>query len=99
MERRTFIKAASLAALAVASGVGIRTGYAQQVPNSSGTEPPKLKVPPGACDCHMHIFDPTRFAPRTNRPVTPNYRCGLPVAAEASRNDAQYRRDPAQFRQ
>jgi predicted TIM-barrel fold metal-dependent hydrolase len=72
MERRTFIKGASLAAFAAASGFGIRTGYAQQVPNSSGVEPPKLKVPPGACDCHMHIFDPARFPPLTNRPVTTN---------------------------
>lgn len=28
---------------------------------------PKLKAPPGACDCHMHIYD-TRF------PATPNAR-------------------------
>ena len=27
------------------------------VPNSAGTEPPKLQAPPGACDCHMHIYD------------------------------------------
>jgi D-galactarolactone isomerase len=72
IERRTFIKAASLAALAATSGIGIRTSRAQQVPNSSGTEPPKLKPPAGACDCHMHIFDPARFPPLTNRPVTPN---------------------------
>jgi predicted TIM-barrel fold metal-dependent hydrolase len=31
------------------------------VPNSSGTESPKLKAPANACDCHMHIYDPTRF--------------------------------------
>ena len=37
----------------------------QQVPWSSGTEPPKLKAPPNACDCHMHIYD-SRF------PVAPN---------------------------
>jgi D-galactarolactone isomerase len=71
MERRTFIKGASLAALATAS-IAIRTSHAQQVPNSSGTAPPKLKAPAGACDCHMHIFDPARFPPLTDRPVTPN---------------------------
>jgi D-galactarolactone isomerase len=27
---------------------------------SMGTEPPKLKAPPNACDCHMHIYD-SRF--------------------------------------
>ena len=30
------------------------------VPWSSGTEAPKLKAPPNACDCHMHIYD-SRF--------------------------------------
>lgn len=28
-----------------------------QVPYSSGTEFPKLKAPPNACDCHHHLFD------------------------------------------
>ncbi len=49
----------SLAALATTSG--IRPGRAQAVSNSSGTEPPKLKAPANACDCHMHIYDPVRF--------------------------------------
>jgi predicted TIM-barrel fold metal-dependent hydrolase len=33
-------------------------GEADMAPNSAGTAPPKLKTPPGACDCHMHIYDP-----------------------------------------
>lgn len=33
------------------------------VPNSAGAEPPKLKAPAGACDCHMHIYDGARFPP------------------------------------
>jgi D-galactarolactone isomerase len=37
------------------------------VPNSSGTEPPKLKAPANAADCHIHIYDP-RFAPPVERP-------------------------------
>jgi predicted TIM-barrel fold metal-dependent hydrolase len=43
----------------------------QQVPNSSGTEPPKLKAPANACDCHIHIYD-DRFPPPgpTKRLVT-----------------------------
>lgn len=35
-----------------------------QAPHTTGINPPGFQVPPGACDCHMHIFD-TRlpFAP------------------------------------
>jgi D-galactarolactone isomerase len=53
--RRSFIKSASM--MAIASTVS----RAQQVPNSSGTEPAKLKAPVGACDCHHHIYDGVRF--------------------------------------
>lgn len=28
------------------------------VPNSSGTAPPRIPAPPGACDCHFHLLDP-----------------------------------------
>jgi predicted TIM-barrel fold metal-dependent hydrolase len=76
--RRTFIKAASLAAIAATtSGVSMREGVAQQaqqVPNSSGTAPPKLKAPANACDAHHHIYDPARFAmvPTPGRPAPSN---------------------------
>ncbi len=40
----------------------------QAVPNSSGTEPPKLEAPANAADCHIHIYDP-RFAPAVGRPA------------------------------
>jgi predicted TIM-barrel fold metal-dependent hydrolase len=43
------------------SGISVREGQAQAVPNSVGTEPPKLKAPANACDCHHHIYDPARF--------------------------------------
>jgi len=33
------------------------------VPNSAGTDAPKLKAPANACDCHMHIYDGARFPP------------------------------------
>jgi predicted TIM-barrel fold metal-dependent hydrolase len=33
------------------------------VPNSSGSDAPRLKAPPHACDCHMHIYDGARFPP------------------------------------
>jgi D-galactarolactone isomerase len=35
----------------------------EAVPNSSGTEPPRVAVPADACDCHMHIYDAEHFAP------------------------------------
>ncbi len=38
------------------------------VPNSTGTEPPRLKAPANAADCHIHIYDP-RFAPPVARPT------------------------------
>src|SRR4051794_32171933 len=63
--RRTFIQ--GVAAVAAASSLP-PPGHAQRVPNSSGTEPPKLKAPPNAADCHMHTYDPARF------PMPPNPR-------------------------
>lgn len=59
--RRNFLQGVSTAAL----GVFVRLdGQAQvAVPNSTGTELPKLKAPALACDCHHHIYDPARFAP------------------------------------
>ncbi len=38
--------------------------------SQSALPAPKLKAPPGACDCHMHIFDP-RFPPRAGTPYEP----------------------------
>jgi len=64
--RRTFLKRTSMLAVAAsASPLYVRDGVAQQVPNSSGTEPARLKAPPGACDCHHHIYDAVRFPPAT----------------------------------
>jgi len=64
--RRTFIKGASMLALAAStSRMYVRDSFAQQVPNSTGAEPAKLKAPPGACDCHHHIYDAVRFPPAT----------------------------------
>jgi D-galactarolactone isomerase len=57
MQRRTFLKSASAGAFFA------RFGESQQVPNSSGSEPSKLKAPAGACDCHHHIYDAKRFPP------------------------------------
>ena len=38
------------------------------VPNSSGTEPPKLRAPANAADCHIHVYDP-RFQPPVVTPL------------------------------
>jgi predicted TIM-barrel fold metal-dependent hydrolase len=43
-------------------------GIRQAVPNSSGTEPPRLKAPRNAADCHIHIYDP-RFEPAIQKPT------------------------------
>lgn len=47
------------------------------VPHSAGLNRPQRTPPPGACDCHMHIFD-ARFAPSPHWPRTPP---DAPVAA------------------
>ena len=63
IERRTFLTGAGAAAIAACATLGPHDSRAQHVvPNSTGTEAPKLKAPPNACDCHMHIYDPARFA-------------------------------------
>ena len=71
--RRNFIRGAMATIAAL-------PGKAQEVPNSVGTNHPKLKAPPHACDCHMHIYDPDRF------PLTPN-----PKAAPTRAAVPQYR--------
>ena len=38
------------------------------VPNSSGTDAPRLKAPAQAADCHIHIYDP-RFQPPVGKPL------------------------------
>src|SRR5438552_4585749 len=62
--RRTVLQSMGLMVMGVAGAMGSREVHAQTpVPNSSGTEAPKLKAPAGACDCHMHIYDGARFPP------------------------------------
>jgi len=70
--RRAFLGA--MGATVIAAGFNGSRGETQQpVPWSAGTEPPKLKAPPNACDCHMHIYD-SRF------PVAPNAKLRPPDA-------------------
>jgi D-galactarolactone isomerase len=71
--RRGFLGAMG-ATIIVAGGIKSSRAEAQQaVPWSSGIEPPKLKAPTNACDCHMHIYD-SRF------PVAPNAKLRPPDA-------------------
>jgi predicted TIM-barrel fold metal-dependent hydrolase len=72
MSRRTFLDGAAL--VAATSGVILQSRIARAqiaVPNSSGSELPKLKAPPNACDCHMHIYDPARFPMVPSQRVAP----------------------------
>src|SRR5215831_1006901 len=75
MVRRRFLQMA---------GCGVARALPSQaqtrVPNSAGTESPKLKAPAKACDCHMHIYDPARF------PLVPS-----PRVAPADAAVPQYR--------
>src|SRR5437660_11597827 len=58
IRRRTFLAGAGAL---VASGMSAQAQHT--VPNSVGTEAPKLEAPANACDCHMHIYDGARFPP------------------------------------
>jgi D-galactarolactone isomerase len=77
--RRTFLAVA--AAAAAAGALDPAASQAQQaVPNTTGTDPAKVKAPLNATDCHMHIYDP-RFAESNPRPgqnpknaTVPDYR-------------------------
>ena len=54
-----------------AGGSGVAAAEARRVaPWSSGTEPPKLKAPPNACDCHMHVYS-SRFPAAPNAELRP----------------------------
>jgi D-galactarolactone isomerase len=61
--RRSVLKA-GIAAFAASRVLQTQPAHAQfAVPNSAGAEAASLKAPPGACDCHHHIYDAARFAP------------------------------------
>jgi len=52
-DRRTMLKMT----VATAAAVAAESALAAQVKWSTGTDRPKLKPPPGACDCHHYIYD------------------------------------------
>jgi predicted TIM-barrel fold metal-dependent hydrolase len=55
-DRRDVLKTISVGGAAALLGAVPRRTAAQQVKWSEGTEPPKLKAPANACDCHHHIY-------------------------------------------
>jgi D-galactarolactone isomerase len=62
--RRTFLERVGLAALGAGLSARSRHAHAQMaVPNSVGTQSPRLKAPANACDCHHHLYDAVRFPP------------------------------------
>lgn len=70
MERRRFIRAA----FTFATGTfNVRSSNAQNAPNSAGNERPRLTPPAHSCDCHMHIYDPDRFAFAPSPRVAPGH--------------------------
>lgn len=42
------------------------------IPNSSGSWAPRLTAPPGACDAHIHVYDPRFVATRPGSRLTRN---------------------------
>jgi predicted TIM-barrel fold metal-dependent hydrolase len=79
--RRSFIRSTS-ALLFSAAALEISRAQSPDgvVPNSTGSEKPKLKAPPNACDCHMHIYDPAHFAfvPNPGETRTPPENAAVP---------------------
>src|ERR687890_778200 len=60
------------AGLAAAATVGEREGLLSGIASQPATTV-RFAVPPGACDCHTHVFgDPQRFPFATGRTYTPD---------------------------
>ena len=56
--RRRLLQGAGLAIVSATGAIVMRPSHAEPVPNSAGTEAPRLKASADTCDCHMHIYDP-----------------------------------------
>ncbi len=66
LNRRSVLQ---IAAAGVSAGA-LNTGFARADMPANKTAP-SFTVPPGACDCHVHVFDPARFAYAEKRIYTP----------------------------
>jgi predicted TIM-barrel fold metal-dependent hydrolase len=60
-----------LGATAGASVLTMQSGGALAEAPSTVKTPVDFEVPRGACDCHVHVFDPARFAYDAHRVYTP----------------------------
>ena len=74
--RRAFLAKAGMAALGVGVAAEALTAAQVAVPNSVGTEPPRLKATPNSADCHIHIYDPRfqQHAPGRANPTSATVR-------------------------
>jgi D-galactarolactone isomerase len=72
--RRAFLKGAGMAAAAMGSALRAQESGRGAVPNSSGVEAPKFRVPADACDCHHHIYDARFPFAQPSAPLLPNAR-------------------------
>ncbi len=78
LSRRTGLKLASAAAAAAAAAPARAADPASPNPAPTVRTPVSLQVPPGACDCHVHVFpDPAQFPFWSGRAYSP------PVATAA----------------
>jgi predicted TIM-barrel fold metal-dependent hydrolase len=69
LNRRTFLQGTGAAALAMAgNALPAGAGAAEVTANATSAA---FKVPDGACDCHVHVFEPARFAYTLPRTYTP----------------------------
>ena len=67
LTRRTML----LASAAAGALLTLRSGDAHAAAASTVKTPVNFDVPRGACDCHVHVFDPARFPYFSGRVYTP----------------------------
>jgi len=59
------------ASAAAGASLALRNGNAHAAAPSTVKTPVSFEVPRGACDCHVHVFDPARFPYFSGRVYTP----------------------------
>ena len=67
LTRRTML----LASAGAGALLALRSGNAHAAAPNTVKTPVNFDVPRGACDCHVHVFDPTRFPYFSGRVYTP----------------------------
>ena len=92
-DRRDVLWGLSAIAGAGILGARVTPATAQQVKYSSGTEPPRLKAPANACDCHHHIYGSQyKVDPRSTLRRCNARRTSKSSAARRTRNCSHRRR-------